>query len=180
MAEFGNKTRRIGNDLYWPLTEIDALGERDDGVFDSIPFVCSQSTTIFDNLVNQTFTVVQKLQLSQYNDSSHLKTVNEGNSGTKRGVGEDVNLYACVVDADVRHNYATLGVHFREAPSRIPLDVSKRLQAQSAFFNHDSSPLANDGFVPIQPEVNNFGASGYNMFRENPYHGKYLWPWNAI
>lgn len=123
------------------------------------PFVCSQTTTVFDNLMNQTFTVVNKLQLSQYSDLvDHGKTV--------RSISSNINLYACIVDADIRHNYATLGVHFREAPSKIPQDISKRLQAQSAFLSMDQN---DNNFDPVQKDVESF--TNFDLFRENHFHG---------
>lgn len=152
-------------------------------------FVCSKSTTIFDNLLNQTFTVVNSLKLSHYNDAgfdvaessgsgpdsgndadadddaaasadphhndyeeSHKTPLDDVSSSSRLGLlnmNDDAkdadrsaptngindllvappltqsagrqpnsaavqyNLYACIVDADVRHNYATLGVNFR-------------------------------------------------------------------
>lgn len=74
-------------------------------------FVSSQTITVFDNLANETFTVVNTLQISQYRDHN-----NSNKDQDKDPQISDFNLYACIVDADVRHNYATLGVRFRESP----------------------------------------------------------------
>lgn len=124
--------RRIGNELYWPITELDLLygwnsfGRNNER--QSSRFVCTESTTIFDNLVNQTFTVINSLQLSQYKDNANQQ------EAIKSADIDDAsfNLYACIVDADVRHNYATLGVYFKEGPnSKLSIDLSKRLKARS-------------------------------------------------
>lgn len=139
----------------------------------------SQTSTVFDSLANQTFTVVNSLQLSQYNDnidsssaaaaaatssasSSSSPTPTPSSLRKSDGV---YNLYACIVDADVRHNYATLGVHLRRALVQLPRDVSSRLEALKAFPNansigwmmrpnpsdqsaatHSNSPIQNRGF----------------------------------
>lgn len=120
--------------MYWPLSELDVL--RDDNSKRS--FVCSQTSTIFDNLINQTFTMVNSLQLSQYNDVVEQETI-RSNSFRDEG---DYNLYACIVDADVRHNYATLGVHLRQAPRKIPAEISKRLHARSAVLTTSPEPIS--------------------------------------
>lgn len=130
--------RKIVDDIYWPLTELDIFDEMSDKQQKRKRFVCSESKTIFNNLSNQTFTVINSLQLSQYNDfvqqessSLPMKDIHHNHrSRTGRMPGGNFNLYACIVDADVRHNYATLGVHFR--PNPIPIDLSKRLRARSA------------------------------------------------
>lgn len=132
--------RRIGHDLYWPLTELDLLNE-----FTSAgsgrSFVSSQTTTIFDNLANQTFTVVSSLQLSQYNDKSEHIEANSLPIG-------NFNLYACIVDADVRHNFATLGVHLRETPRKIPFEISQRLRARSILTKSQKfSSLSNEPLI---------------------------------
>jgi len=131
-------------------------------------FVCTKSTTVFDNLLNQTFTVVGSLKLSQFNDmemhkrKGQRKQMNSFGSeapidisstarsmqkieprqrhrqsslirgqqtGPQTGSGPlfkplqynqaQYDLFACIVDADVRHAYATLGVNFRHAPSHM-------------------------------------------------------------
>lgn len=131
--------RRIGYGIYWPLTELDLLNEYED-LRQPRSFVASQTKTIFDNLDNQTFTVVSSVQLSQYNDRVESETI----KSAPPSMGGDYNLYACIVDADVRHNYATLGVHFRESPSKIPSEISRRLLAKSAltYSNSKSSDIS--------------------------------------
>lgn len=70
--------------------------------------------------MNQTFTVVNSLHLSQYDDQATLGPDADHEEPLPAGRGRPLaapnprhNLYACIVDADVRHNYATLAVHFR-------------------------------------------------------------------
>ena len=160
-------SRKIGDDIYWPLTDLDLLytqqqQQRKDKsklAATQPPFVCSQSITVFDNLVNQTFTVVNSLQLSHYNtnveeevedvvdepttgprassaqpelESNKMPLIALPQAATQDDVDDDklFSLYACIVDADVRHNYATLGVNFRRASSG---KLRRRLRAKSLF-----------------------------------------------
>ena len=125
-GKLAGNARIIGGETFWPLTELDLLEQRPEAssvrAHSAAPsFTCSQTTTIFDNIVNQTFTVVNSLHLSQYNDQI----------GSSQGDSDKFNLYACIVEADVRRNYVTLGVHFRQASNKIPRDIEKRLQAMS-------------------------------------------------
>ena len=108
--------------------------------------------TVFDNLENQTFTVVNNLQLSQYNDRTQSRSSNLPLS--------DYNLYACIVDADVRHNYATLGVHFREALGKFAFEVTKRLRARTVT---SESNEAHQWPTDISPS----GSNVYDLFRTN-------------
>lgn len=106
--------------------------------------MASQSVTIFDNLANQTFTVINSLQLSQYND--HVS-----DSGESSNIGgsaiSDFNLYACIVDADVRHNYATLGVRYIKTPRKVP--------------------ILNPAFRPQQKSYLNQKYPSFDLFRQN-------------
>lgn len=159
--------------MYWPLTELDLLNEYEDA---NRPrsFVSSQTTTIFDNLDNQTFTVVSNLQLSQYNDRVKSETIESGSLS----IEGDYNLYACIVDADVRHNYATLGVHFRESPSKISSEISRRFRAKSVL---DSESKASD-ISDRQPGLNRMPGEGipannfasFGLLRENQLKCKSL------
>lgn len=160
--------RRIGNDLYWPLAELNLFEER--GTVrsrggSSSSFTCSQSTSIFDNLENQTFTVISSLQLGQYNDMIESGAAIKPYSI----IPQNYNLYACIVDADVRHNYATLGVHLREKPSKIPFEISKRLHARSVMSKSDTSK---------RKPVSNLSSSGkksyenFDLYRKNHIRGK--------
>lgn len=124
-------------------------------------FVASQTVTIFDNLENQTFTVVNSIQLSQYNDRTQLQSISSNTSPMS-----DCNLYACIVDADVRHSYATLGVHFRETLGKFSLDVTKRMRARSIM------PGAT-GVSQWPTGVAQSDANIYNLFRTSQIHCKY-------
>lgn len=159
----GELARTIGSELYWPLTELDLLESEAD--FRSRKFVCSESTTIFDNLVNQTFTVINRLQLSQFNDRADRDGNEVGHSGEN-------NLYACIVDADIRHTYVTLGVSFRNGPNaNLPLDLGKRLlKARSIIrMQTEKSPIKLSG-NKLAPEAYN----SYDLFKESPLECEYL------
>lgn len=93
------------------------------------PFVCSQTTTIYDDLANQTFTVINKLHLSQYNDYGDLLELPDE---ARMSPQASYNFYACIIDADVRHYYATLGVYFKQALGQLPIELSKRLRVAAA------------------------------------------------
>lgn len=125
--------RSLGDDIFWPVTSLDLLDDESLGE-PSENFVCSQSVTIFDNLLNQTFTVVNSLKLSEH---SHEQTGGLNLAPTSQVRVEPNNerhhdLYACMVTADVRHECATLGVNIRHASSsKLPPGLSKRLLAHS-------------------------------------------------
>lgn len=154
--------------MYWPLTELNLFEEK--GTFadrskSSSSFTCSQSTSIFDNLENQTFTVVSSLQLGQYNDIIESEAAIKPHSTIPR----NYNLYACIVDADVRHNYATLGVHLREKPSKIPFEISKRLHARSVISKSELSKRAT-----VQNMITSKGKDHdkFDLFRQDHIRGK--------
>lgn len=158
------QVRSINGDLYWPLADLDQLSTVK-------PFVSSLSTTIYDDLANQTFTVINKLHLSQYNDligDSSLAQVDRANRA--------YNLYACLVDADVRHHYATLGVYFKRAPNEIPIELSKRLRATQTMLGGQSSMANNAHELESSPVSNPDGrkftraisaANFYSSLRDN-------------
>lgn len=198
-----NLQRQIGPDLYWPLTAIDLLDDDDEptgaggGSSSSSPrpsssrsFVCSQSITIFDNLGKQTFTVVNGLQLSQYNDDPSWSPNRSRRSASKPrkrrgspldGHDDHYNLYACIVDADVRHSYATLGVHFRQTASGLPVELRNRLQVRSMLDEVRSSTGAN--YVASASLAENdddnedhqlpLATGNYNFLRESHLNCKY-------
>lgn len=142
-AVVSSNLRRIGSDLYWPITELDLLDES----FNDKRFACSQTTTIFDNLVNQTFTVINSLHLSQYKDLPDTSLLSSSDLNAQSN--HDYNLYACIVDADVRHNYATLGVHFRQTHSMDMMLLSKRLLARQTILGAASSAAST---ISAQPK----------------------------
>lgn len=192
--------RSIGKDTYWPVAELDLLN---DDLHNSKNFVCSQSISIFDNLLNQTFTVVNNLKLSQFNDKIELPpppptsaTASTTKTTTTRDENDDdaanglpsplinpsdtdgglYNLYACFVDADIRHDYATLGVYFRQASAKLPIELTKRLEARS-MFDVVGESTANH-IIPTKSAITNghptgvsdFGPvsiSEYNMLRQS-------------
>lgn len=157
--------------MYWPLSELDLLNDPE-RTQRGRSFVASQTTTIFDNLDNQTFTVVSSLQLSQYNDVVEMETVKTNSLP----MGSEYNLYACIVDADVRHNYATLGVHFRESPRKIPSEISRRLRAKSVLAKSKSLDIANRESMmnKVAVEVPTDSYANYDLFRENQLKCKFL------
>lgn len=147
--------------MYWPLTELDLLNEHGN-LSRSRSFVCSQTTAIFDNLSNQTFTVVTNLQLGQYNDRVEAGAVQADSLDM-----DDYNLYACIVDADIRHNYATLGVHFREAPNKIPYEIRKRLNARAATTKSEQSTKRKSTQISGINADSSEKFSEYNLYRES-------------
>jgi len=166
-SEIGHKSetkiRKLADHLYWPLTELDSFKIKSHSDKKPTPFVCSESTTIFDNLANQTFTVVNSLLLSSYNDV-------EGGIST---FSSHYNLYACIVDADVRHNYATLGVNLRETRRQIPYDITKRFQARSIFTNTNlNSNLAIKSLNNLS-SARNEDNEHYSHFRQRHIQRKY-------
>lgn len=158
LKNISNIARRIGNDLYWPLTEIELLDEKP---FGRANFVASQTLTVFDNLENQTFTVVNNLQLSQYNDKTQSQKIRSNTMPFS-----DFNLYACIVDADVRHNYATLGVNYRETMGQFAMEVSQRLRARAAMTKSNEGRQWSTNESPP-------GANAYNLFRTSQIHCEY-------
>lgn len=189
-----NLKRTIGADLYWPLTQLDLLNDNPNPSANSnsnnskSSFVCSQSTTIFDNLINQTFTVVNSLQLSQYNDFVQSKTsgVSQSPSSPPSPASASssssfsdsyYNLYACIVGADIRHNYATLGVNFRQAPGHLPLELSKRLHAKSILAARSTAEkhmerVKSKSMRPDRVDQDNY--ANFDLLRENQLKCEYL------
>lgn len=143
--------------MFWPLTELDLLaGPSHES------FVSSQTSTVYNSLANQTFTVVNSFQLSQYNDNIESTPRQDG----------VYNLYACIVDADIRHNYATLGVHLRRAAGQLPRDVTSRLEALKAY------PKSNSiGWIMPAPEqaspMTNQNRGRFNYLHDNSLRSKY-------
>lgn len=126
--------------MYWPLEDLDLIGIlTQSSARTTTNFVLSQSTTLFNNLVNQTFTVVNNLQLSRNNVDrfGHAPITREPSSPTSSR-----NLFACMVDADVRHDFVTIGVNFpiNDSANRIPVEISKRLRAK-AMFERDQAAI---------------------------------------
>lgn len=188
MIKRSKLSRYANNQAYWPLCELDQLPLSKQTIrskFANKPFVCTESCTIYDDLTNQTFTVINNLQLSQYNDQ----------------FDENLNLYACLVDADVRHQSASLAVqliahlnpmnlHKRDGfnldeqiiqrrrrttsrgnhmnninininandPSRLlPQELTKRLE----LYNHNNVDLIHN---------NNDNSDGFATFNDEPVH----------
>lgn len=177
-AVVSSNLRRIGSDLYWPITELDLLDES----FNDKRFACSQTTTIFDNLVNQTFTVINSLHLSQYKDLPDTSLLSSSDLNAQSN--HDYNLYACIVDADVRHNYATLGVHFRQTHSMDMMLLSKRLLARQTILGAAASSASTISAQPKkdadlfetnssslgqhhQVAANAFKSPHFDLFRES-------------
>lgn len=134
-----HKVRPIGNKLFLPIEETNSIEQTQTGC------VLSQSITIFDNLVNQTFTVVNGLQLSQCVEPAGARAydllgVDKRSGDTTSG---QHNLYACMVDADVRHSFATLAVNYRTAPiiNQLPRELRRLLHARTMTKGRKPPPL---------------------------------------
>lgn len=140
-----SRAREIDGRLFWPLEDLDLLEQLDDA---RSSFVQSQSTSLFNNLANQTFTVVNNVQISMgaglhdllQDPAAKTTRAAAADDAGRRATGSSGNLFACIVDADVRHNFVTLGVNFpRDSANsiinsrRIPIEMSKRLQAKALF-----------------------------------------------
>lgn len=154
--------RDIGGALFWPLTELGLLAGP---LHES--FVSSQTSTVFNSLANQTFTVVNSLQLSQYNDNIESTPRQDG----------VYNLYACIVDADVRHNYATLGVHLRRAAGQLPHDVTSRLEALKAYPSIIQPKSTNIGWIMSadqSPPIASQNRGRFNFLHDNSLMSKYI------
>lgn len=132
--------------------------------------------------MNQTFTVVNSLQLSQYNDTVGLSSDYSDHAGNDpqgdpvADAGGHYNLYACIVDADIRHNYATLGVHFRET-GKISFELSKRLHAKSMMekdIASTSATLRGDNGGQSTNELDENDLTKFNFLRDGELKCKYL------
>ena len=139
--------KRVNGDSYWPLREIDFLYERADLVDARAnkprsSFIASELQTTFNNLSNQTFTVVNSLLLTQYNDrqneltraalqASSSPATMANASGELSATLVAVHVYACVVEADYRHSVARLAINMRE-PAAASLPLQRAFHAPSA------------------------------------------------
>lgn len=84
-------------------------------------FVASQTLTTFNNLSNQTFTVINSLHLTQYNDNINEISYKQGNGNQKDDLLLGYNIYACLVKADFRRSYARIAINLRMPLNRLSL-----------------------------------------------------------